>query len=110
MEEVMRQTIIIGLITGAGLYCAMASSACAQETTTYTYDALGRVISVVHNSGPISGTTTTYNYDFAGNRTSVNVTGSPNGSSNGAGSGASAVTRFYVVTPLNGLTPIVVNQ
>lgn len=44
-----------------------ASSVCASDTTSYTYDALGRLRSVT-----VSGTQTsvqTYDYDPAGNRT-----------------------------------------
>ncbi len=43
----------------------------AAATTTYTYDALGRVIMVVYDNG----STVTYSYDAAGNRTTVATTG-----------------------------------
>lgn len=39
----------------------------AQTTTTYTYDALGRLLKV---ESPVAGNTT-YTYDAANNRTSV---------------------------------------
>lgn len=42
------------------------------EAQTYTYDALGRVVSVEHN-----GSTVTYTYDDAGNRTQVVRASSP---------------------------------
>jgi len=47
-----------------------AAHALAQSTATYTYDALGRVVTATDSSG-----TTTYNYDAAGNRTLVATTG-----------------------------------
>jgi hypothetical protein len=49
--------------------------ASAQETVSYTYDALGRVISVNHGStGPNAGVSSSYTYDKADNRTAVTVT------------------------------------
>jgi len=78
----------------------------AQETTTYTYDANGRVTQVTRSGGPVSGTVSSYNYDTVDNRSSVAVTGSPNGSGNGSGSGASVPVHYYIVVPLNGYTVI----
>lgn len=52
----------------------------AQETTTFTYDAKGRVTNVARSGGPSSGVSTTYSYDRADNRTRVQVTGAPAGS------------------------------
>ena len=89
---------------------AVSAPAIAQETTNFTYDAKGRVVTVQRTGGPSNGSTTQYAYDPADNRTNVTVTGSPNGSGNGSGSGASATTRIYVVVPLNGLSLIVVNR
>lgn len=101
-------------IGAAGLACCFglyASSALAQETTTYTYDALGRVTKVDQVGGPANGTSTAYNYDAASNRTNVTVSGSPNGTATtDTGSGASVpATRLYVVVPLNGYTLIPIN-
>lgn len=45
----------------------MLPDAAFAGTDSYLYDALGRVISVIH----ANGTTTSYAYDAAGNRTSV---------------------------------------
>ncbi len=89
-----------------------AQAAMAQETTTYTYDALGRVTGVVHIGGPANGTSSTYTYDPASNRTNVTVSGSPNGNANSATSdnGASAPATIYVVVPLNGFTVIPVTR
>lgn len=56
----------------SALRCAAAmaifiSSSAYAGTDTYIYDALGRVISVVH----ANGTSTSYTYDAAGNRNTV---------------------------------------
>jgi hypothetical protein len=55
------------------------AAANAQETTTYTYDARGRVVNVTKSGGPENGVQTSYTYDHAGNRTNITVTNSPNG-------------------------------
>jgi YD repeat-containing protein len=52
-------------------FCALSANA---ETVTYTYDALGRLISAATTGGH----TTTYTYDINGNRTQVVVTGGTN--------------------------------
>jgi YD repeat-containing protein len=49
----------------------------AQETTTYTYDAKGRVVKVVRSGSVNNGVTTEYTHDKAGNRTRVKVVGAP---------------------------------
>ena len=85
------------------------SAAQAQETTTYTYDALGRVVTVQKSGGPSTGVQTTYQYDRAGNRTNVTVINAPNGAGGGdTGGGASVPPSdpLYVVVPLNGYTLI----
>ena len=92
------------------MLCGGISSALAQETTTYTYDAKGRVTGTQRSGGPSAGATTTYTYDSADNRTNVTVTNSPNGSGNGSGNGASAPMLRYVVVPLNGYTLIAFPQ
>jgi hypothetical protein len=48
----------------------------AQETITYQYDALGRLISSQVSGGPNNNVTTTTSFDSAGNRTNYKVTGS----------------------------------
>ena len=102
-KQVQRKGIRILLTMAAGAGCTMAAMLHAQETTSYTYDALGRVTGVNRSGGPVSGTSTAYTYDPASNRTNVTVTNSPNGSpSSDAGSGATASTARYVVVPLNG--------
>jgi hypothetical protein len=47
----------------------------AQETVTYTYDALGRLIASSTSGGPNNGTQTGTSFDPASNRTNYTVTG-----------------------------------
>jgi YD repeat-containing protein len=95
----------------AGCLAFGASVAHAQETTTYTYDALGRVTGVVRSGGPANGTNTTYAYDPASNRTNVTVNNSPNGTpSSDGGNGATVQNARYVIVPLNGYTLIRISQ
>ena len=63
----------------AGVLTASPSVSLAQETTSYTYDALGRVTTVVG-----SANTAGYTYDPAGNRSQVAVTNMPPGAQGGA--------------------------
>ncbi|MBB4100214.1 hypothetical protein [Sphingomonas kyeonggiensis] len=51
--------------------------ASAQETATYQYDALGRLIATSVSGGPNNGVASSYALDAAGNRTQVVVTGAP---------------------------------
>ena len=81
------------------------AAACAQETTTYTYDAKGRVVAIARTGGPSQGVATTYSYDKADNRTNVSVSNSPKGSGSG-GDGATSKTMTLIVVPLNGFTII----
>lgn len=57
---------------------SLASNAGAAETITYTYDAQGRLVQVVHSGSVNNGVTATYTHDAADNRTNVTVTGSTN--------------------------------
>lgn len=59
----------------AGILLAGAGAVSAAETVTYTYDARGRLVEVVHGGGASSGADVAYTYDAAGNRTRVVVTG-----------------------------------
>lgn len=92
----------LGAMGAASFSCAAG----AQETSTYTYDALGRVVKVERSGGPANGTAASYSYDAAGNRIQVNTTGSSN--SNGSGGGGASVNprQGFVVTPLGGYTLI----
>ena len=60
------------------------------ETTSMTYDALGRVTSVSRSGGPSSGVQAAYTYDAADNRASVVVTGA-----------WTSTSAQFVVVPLN---------
>ena len=64
----MKVIFLIGLT-------ALSQVASAAETITYTYDAKGRVISVVHTGTVNNGTSTTYSHDKADNRVVVRITG-----------------------------------
>lgn len=56
------------------------STAHATETITYTYDAKGRLVKVVHSSTVANnnGVTVDYTHDKADNRTNVKTTGASN--------------------------------
>ena len=57
---------------------AGAMAAHAAETITYTYDAKGRLVKVVHTGTVNNGVTADYTHDKADNRTNVKTTGSTN--------------------------------
>ncbi len=71
--------------------------ALAQGTTTYEYDALGRLIGTTTTGGANDGLGTVYEYDAAGNRKRVEVTGS-----DGTPGGPSRI----IVLPINGFLVI----
>jgi YD repeat-containing protein len=64
----------------------------AGETTTYSYDALGRLANAAHSGTVNSGLNQAYTYDAADNRSNVTVTGSP----------YSSTTRVVVLPLLGG--------
>jgi YD repeat-containing protein len=72
---------------------AMTTSVFAAETSTYTYDALGRLVSSANVGGPRATTPTTTGYDPAGNRSiqSVGPTGSTSNAASVSVSAAPAV-------------------
>lgn len=57
---------------------AIATSAAAAETVTYTYDAKGRLVKVERSGSVNNGVKTEYLHDKADNRQNVKVTGSTN--------------------------------
>lgn len=66
-------------LTGVALCCAslcLGSHAFAADTTTYTYDALGRLKKLEFQGGPAGGAQVEYKYDATGNRTQYVVSGS----------------------------------
>jgi hypothetical protein len=71
-----------------GCVCSNANAASA---TTYTYDALGRLIGATTTGTVNNGVQMSTTYDAADNRTTFQVTGAP---------------AKVVVVPLNGLTVI----
>ena len=56
----------------------VAAPALAGETITYTYDAKGRLVQVVHAGTVNNNVQTIYTLDKADNRKNVTTTGSPN--------------------------------
>lgn len=66
-----------GLAASSALMLA-ASPALASETVTYSYDAKGRLVKVVHTGTVNNNLQTTYTHDKADNRKNTATTGSPN--------------------------------
>jgi hypothetical protein len=67
------ERLIIALAIAAAPALAIAS-----ETINYTYDAKGRLVKVEHAGTVNNNLVANYTHDKANNRTSLNVTGSPN--------------------------------
>lgn len=97
-------------ITASGTIFASVANA---QTTSYRYDARGRLIGSTNSSA--GGTVnTTITYDRADNRANYSVSGAVNGTGGNAGtdpnSGASipprSSTSRLIVVPLNGFTVI----
>ena len=82
--------------TTAILLVTLSTIATAAETTTYTYDALGRLVRTTQAGGPATGVDVQTDYDPAGNRTNVAVTGAA----------TSSPPFRVIVLPLNGYTVI----
>lgn len=71
-----RRDRIAILLAGAAA-AAWPAPARAAETIVYRYDARGRLVEVVRNTGA-GNVVTTYSYDKADNRTVKSTSGSPN--------------------------------
>lgn len=69
----MRYHLVMATIVASTL----ASQVLASEAITYSYDARGRLVKVMHSGGSVSGMQVTYTHDAANNRTRVQVTGAP---------------------------------
>jgi hypothetical protein len=54
---------------------AIATPGASQETITYTYDSLGRLVGSSKSGGPNDGVSTSIQYDAADNRMNYSVTG-----------------------------------
>ena len=67
--RVMSKTALALVV--AGLFGS--SAALATETITYTYDARGRLVKVVHTGTVNNNNQACYKYDKADNRTNVQV-------------------------------------
>jgi YD repeat-containing protein len=80
---------------------ALSTPALAQESVTYEYDALGRLVTSKVTGGSNDQVQTSIAYDAAGNRTSYAVANA----STGPGPGTPAKPKLIVV-PLNGFTII----
>ncbi len=59
----------------AAVLAVAPSLAAAAETTTYSYDAKGRLTKVEHAGGPADRVTSTYTFDAADNRVTQMVEG-----------------------------------
>jgi YD repeat-containing protein len=62
------------LAAGLAALSLLSASAHATETITYTYDARGRLVKVVHTGTVNTNNQACYKYDKADNRTQVQTT------------------------------------
>ena len=69
----------LNAIASAAAVALLASATAAQaaETLTYSYDAKGRLVKVVHSGTVNAGVQTTYSHDKADNRKTTTTTGAP---------------------------------
>jgi YD repeat-containing protein len=81
----------------------------AQETTTYTYDELGRMISSAISGGSNNGTTTGTCFDAAGNRTQYGVANSGTASCY-SGTPVPTPSPTPTPTPTPNQSPVAVND
>lgn len=102
-KEVALKVRILMLCVGLGA----SGAAKAQETTKYTYDALGRLVSSKTTGS--QNVTTDIKYDPAGNRTNYTVAGATNSSGDPGASAGTPTVKKFVVIPLNGFTIIPIN-
>jgi YD repeat-containing protein len=74
----MRSKIVAARLFLATSSCALATAALASESTTYTYDALGRLTGSTITGGPNNSRQTKTCFDHAGNRMRYDsTTGTP---------------------------------
>lgn len=89
----------IRLLGWCGAISALIASipaASASETVTYSYDALGRLVTTVVSNGPANGVQTTTAYDPAGNRTNQTTTGADSGNCTFAAGDVEGTDEFSV--------------
>src|SRR5438128_1369898 len=69
-------TFMRGALAALVLFSCLAlpSPTKASETITYSYDALGRLVTVARSGTVNNGVSSSYTYDQADNRTNVTVT------------------------------------
>jgi YD repeat-containing protein len=80
--------------------CLLATLASATETTTYHYDAQGRLIKTSKAGGPAAGEEKCTAYDPAGNRTSRSIgTGGCTAGGGGPGGGGNPPISFAINNP-----------
>ena len=70
-----KTSVVIAGVTLAA--AAAADLASASETISYTYDAKGRLVTVVHTGSVNNNVMSNYAFDPADNRKTMNVTGAP---------------------------------
>lgn len=71
----MRILFLVAALVLSVMYNEAASAA---ETISYTYDAKGRLVKVVHSGSINNGVVVDYTYEDADNRTNVKTSGSNN--------------------------------
>ena len=67
--------LIVAMIAAS---CLTGTTARAGETISYSYDAKGRLVKVVHTGTINNNLQTTYTHDKVDNRKNTTTTGSPN--------------------------------
>lgn len=71
----MRSTLLS--CSALAIMLVIPTQSSSNETITYTYDAKGRLVKVVHTGSVNNGVTKEYTHDKADNRKRVKVTGVP---------------------------------
>jgi hypothetical protein len=74
----LKRGSLIELVLAAIAIAAIPALAIAAETINYSYDAKGRLVKVERTGTVNNNVKAVYTHDKADNRTSVNVSGSPN--------------------------------
>jgi len=67
-------TKVAYFVSATAGFVLLGSAAMAAETVTYTYDANGRLVKVVHTGTVNNNNQVCYKLDHAGNRVNVQVT------------------------------------
>lgn len=73
MSVAGREFLLRVAVIALGIAGLIVSGVASAGTDTYTYDSLGRLVSVTYSDG----SSITYAYDSAGNRTTVTQTAAP---------------------------------